>query len=559
MSEDKLEYKVGFLGCPVRPVAEWDPGDLERLKELGFNTIQINLAWGSRPGAEALNLEDVVELPPDRREDLAGATPLLGDQSPECRRWRREELRRRIDLCRRCGLRTVFHFGAPYVGDQFIGDAPANCLLDGKTTERCVRLLERFAAEFPGVADLLVYTYDQHAWLCSEFGPCPRCTGKPLQERVVPFLEELAATWRRFSSGGRLWWEPWELSAGQVLKCVEQVRPEGFGLALHCNIAEVMATFPADRWLRNTVALAAARGIPSLAEYWLGSASEELEPYTRLPYPLVTLRGLRALAGVPGLSGVKEYYGLLPDQEDPNLRMTGLFFGNPQIPEEEALGRLASPYGAAADRVIEFWRLTSQAVELFPWETSWLIRALGRSDPAHALSAALIRGVPWHTPGWCATRRSTFMVVDTADHPDPWLLEDVQLRCELAARSMEDALRLGEDLRGRVPTALASGFAAGLWELREVRRRALAYAFHARETNLATVMRELSRQQREIPDGLLAEMRLLLETDQANQEQDEPIATAIAVLTTDVDRFLGTYLQPDADRISKGYNSMTSR
>ena len=39
--------------CPM----EWK--NLLRLN-LGFNTIQVNVAWGPRPGDEPLNLEDVV-------------------------------------------------------------------------------------------------------------------------------------------------------------------------------------------------------------------------------------------------------------------------------------------------------------------------------------------------------------------------------------------------------------------------------------------------------------------------------------------------------------------
>jgi hypothetical protein len=559
MNGQHSPLRVGFLGCPARAGVKWNDRHLSMLKDRGFNALQLNIAWGSRPGKEALNLEDLVELPAELGH-LAGNTPMLGDQSPEVRQWRRDETLRRIDLCKRHGFRTIFHFGAPYVGDQFIGDAPENCLLDGKTQPRCLALLETFAREYPGVDDLLVYTYDQHAWLCSEFGPCPRCTGRPLHERVVPFLDAMGAKWRACGNpDGRLWWEPWELSAGQVLACVERVDPEGFGLSLHCNIAEVMGTFPADRWLKNTVALAAQRGIPSLAEYWLGGASEEVEPYTRLAYPLTTLRGLRALAAVPDLAGIKEYYGLLPDQEDPCLRMTGLFFNNPDIGEEEALRLLAVPYGKAAGAVQVFWRLVSEAMDLFPWEVSWLIRAVGTSDPAHSMSAALVRGVPWHTPSWASTRRNTFMVVDTMEHPDPWMLEDIQLRCGLAADRMARAIGAGEALADDLPQALAVHFAEGLRELREWRRRTLAYTLHTRETNLATVMRETRRQGRDIPDAHWDEMRALLEEDLVNQGQDGPVASALDLLDQDRDRFLATYFLPGEDTISRGYTSLTSR
>lgn len=559
MTIEKRQYRVGFLGCPARAKVEWNDEHLLRLKELGFNTMQLNIAWGSRPGKEALNLEDLVDLPGDRA-DLVGKTPMLGDQSPECRAWRRDETRKRIDLCRKHGLHTIFHFGTPYVGDQYIHDAPENCLLDGKTEERSFVLLREFAQEFPGVDDILVYTYDQHAWLCSEFGPCPRCTGKTLHGRVAPYLEKLAALWREVGNpDGRLWWEPWELSAGQVLQCADTIEPEGFGFSLHCNIAEVMGSFPADRWLKNTVALAAKRGIPSLAEYWLGGPSEEVEPYTHLAYPLVTLRGLKLLDAVPELAGTKEYYGLLPDQEDPNLRMTGLFFNDPAIEENTALETLAEPYGPAAASVIEYWRHLSEAMDLFPWETSWIIRAVGNADPCHALSAAMVRGTPWHTPSWMSTRRNTFMVVDTDLEPDPWMLEDIQLRCALAADRMGKALAVGRAVEADVPEGLRPDFSAGLEELHEFRRRALAYVYHCRETNLATAMRERQRQGLEITEALWAEMGGILEADLENQEQNPAMAEAVALFNEDRPRFLDTYFKVEEDKTSRGHLSVTSR
>src|SRR5258708_7599582 len=63
---------VGFLGNPNSAdpfkfwrVVPWTDENLLRLKDLGFNTIQVNVAWGPRPNDEPLNLEDVVELPAD--------------------------------------------------------------------------------------------------------------------------------------------------------------------------------------------------------------------------------------------------------------------------------------------------------------------------------------------------------------------------------------------------------------------------------------------------------------------------------------------------------------
>ena len=73
-----------------------------------------------------------------------------------------------------------------------------------------------------------------------------------------------------------------------------------------------------------------------------------------------------------------------------------------------------------------FWRLTSEAMELFPWDTSWFIREIGKCDPSHTMNAAFIRGQQCHTPSWESTRSAIFMKTDSRQ-PDPWMLEDVQI------------------------------------------------------------------------------------------------------------------------------------
>ena len=87
---------------------------------------------------------------------------------------RREELRKRIALCRNVGLRSIFHFGAPFNHPTTFLHCPPNHLLDGRTPEYCAAMLEAFAAEYPGVDDILIYTYDQDAWLRAEFAVCDK-------------------------------------------------------------------------------------------------------------------------------------------------------------------------------------------------------------------------------------------------------------------------------------------------------------------------------------------------------------------------------------------------
>ena len=196
----RLDYKVGFLGIPSSATqfemsvpVPWTRETVGQLKKLGFNTIQLNVAWGRRPGDEPLNIEDVVQLSPEQDQQYPQVVPLRCQPGPEAREKRRADLRHRIALCREAGLRTSFHFGAPYNAHARYGDGPPNCLMDPKLARRHELLLEVFAREFPGVDDVLVYTYDQDAWLCNEFGPCPRCLGIPLHQRLVTFLDCLAA------------------------------------------------------------------------------------------------------------------------------------------------------------------------------------------------------------------------------------------------------------------------------------------------------------------------------------------------------------------------------
>ena len=572
-----LQYKIGFLGIPssvtqfeMSVPVPWTRETVGKLKQLGFNVIQLNVAWGRRPGDEPLNLEDVVQLTPEQDREYPQVVPLRCRPEPAARAQRRSELRARIALCREAGLRTIFHFGAPYNAHGRYGDGPPNCLMDEKVTRRHQLLIATFAREFPGVDDLLVYTYDQDAWLCSEFGPCPRCLGIPLHQRLVPFLDSLSAAWSQHQPEGRLWWEPWELSAGQVLACVERVNPRAFGLALHCNIAEVMSTLPVDRWLKNTMTLARQKQIPAVVEYFLGAASEEVESFYHLAHPLVVLRGLRAIASVPGVVGIKEYYGLNPMREDPNLRMTSLFFHNPAISETEALLTLAKPYGKARENLVEFWKLTSEGMEFFPFETSWFIREVGRSRTDHSLSAAMLRGQQAHTPSWTSSRHGLFMKTDNTQ-PDPWMLEDVQLRCQLAADHWQKALALAEQFKGTLPVAPEGEFARTLTDLAGLRRRALVYALHLRETNLATVLRKAAELKLPLPQGSLNELIGALEADLENHRDEiaskvggrvlgwSDMETALALAKSSPEQFLERYFKEEPNKASKGSFSVTSR
>ncbi|MCQ6559131.1 hypothetical protein [Paenibacillus mendelii] len=555
----KLQYKVGLLGCPSL-LEPWNEEQVSRIQSHGFNMLQLNIAWGCRPGDEPLNLEDVVDISADQDPLLRQSVALASDQTPEAFNRRRNDLRNRIEWTRNAGLRTLFHFGAPYNGGDGYRDLQLqNCLLDGKTPERYVRLLSMFHEQFPGVDDVLIYTYDQDAWLCNEFGVCESCRGIPLHERVVPFIHKLAEAWQACNPNGRLWWEPWELSAGQVLQSINRLNPQTTGVMLHSNIAEVTATLPVDRFLKNACRLAESRGLPVIVEGFLGGPTEELEPMNHLTFPQVTVRQLQSIYSLPGISGIKEYFGLVPSKEDPSLRATAQFFTDPEQTEDQIITSIAELYADCSDSIIRFWSVSSEAMELFPWDISWYVRKLGQCDPKHTMNAAFIRGQQCHTPSWDSTRRAIFMKTDD-QQPDAWLLEDIQLRCDLSAVKLLEAIRLGKEIEPSIPEQLKPDFAQNLIDLEAMRARVLSYVYHLRETNVAAIMRKYTSESRPIPGQFLQEMDRLLELDRENQGSHEEIDQAIAHFRADPVQFLADYFQPaEQDLWPRGPHSLTSK
>ena len=547
----RVTYKVGFLGAPSFPEAEnpalkikWDKANMQRMKDLGFNAMQLNIAWAYRPYDEALNLEDVVALPERFKRtpiDLEHVTD--GLRTPEKISARSALLKERIALCKKYGMHTIFHFGAPN-NNQREMEPLEQCVLDPATVDRYATLIKAFGEKFPGVDDLLVYTYDQHAWLCSEDGPCPRCYGVPVDQRVSSFVNALAQAWKGINSQGRTWWEPWEISAGESFRTLDMLDAAAVGVSIHSSVAEVMIANPADRWFRNFLYLAAEKKIPVMGEVFMGGPTEEMEPYTHIQCPLSTLRQLRAVNSAGKLEGIKEYFGIVPNKEDPNLRMTGIFFHNPGVRDEEALAQLAEPYGASAAAVVKYWKAVTAAIELTPWDISWRLRRIGYSDPSHLMTAAVLKGASWKTPAWKSTRKSTFIQTDESSEPSFWLREDIQLRFECAAKKMQEAIDAGQAVRADIPKQFRGVFDASLTELTGFRVRLLAYAYHLRETNLADLMRGALKKGMPVKQANVEELKAILLKDQKNQGSAEPIAGALKMLEENRSKFLNTYFLP---------------
>ncbi len=418
------QYFVGIVGNPSVPDISWSDEQLEKIKDIGVNMVQLSIAWGGKPADEVLNLEDLED--PSQREKFAF----------------------RIAQAKKHGLKTIAHFGIPKVVNA--NPVRPACILDTKVQKKYAAKIKKFLTDFPGVDDVLVYTFDQQAWLCSEYGPCPRCSGIPVGERLPAFLDMLNDSMRSVRPNSRLWWKPWELSRGQVVTVLERIKAEGFGLALNPSTSNEVypfndRSFASDLGVKRMVCSAYERGIPVMGEFdhTFYRPLYAIEDY----FPRLIYEQMQGWKEMEGLVAVKEYYGFAPSTFSVNCAMLKAWMRSPEAKLETLLEEIAAPYGkAAAPLMIQAWEYLAQSVEAFPWDTTYLIGPMGLdrgNDGSHDWNPVTISSGTWDTPIWQANRRGNFMLTDEAK-AHPWVFEDAGLRLEDSAALAFKALGLFE-------------------------------------------------------------------------------------------------------------------
>jgi hypothetical protein len=554
------EMRVAILGDPEKKV-EWTDAALAALKKIGFNAIQLNIAWGSRPFGEPLDLIDVVSVP--------------GEPEQPGTAGMRAEIQRRAAMAKRHGLRTIFHFGSPYldynpytgevrrIGQGGVDDESFDYNYDVANplvAQHELKLLEELRKNFPDVDDIEVYTYDQDAWQTAEFQDSKYSAGVPLAERLPEYIRKLHKVWTEGRAAThRMWWEPWELSAGQVYAVLPQLPRTGFGLMIHTNVGEVQRSVPVDLWFRNTVRICHSMGIPVIAEAFWASRNEEIEPLT-IPAPRLADEVYLAVMRVPGIVGIKEYYGLQPLSIDPDLEVLRIRLAGFQGDSSAVLKQIAGRFGRASEKMLPYLSLLSDARQLYPWDASWLGRELGRASIDHGWSAATIRGAVANTPDWQSTRRVIFMKTDNLQ-PHFWMLEDIQLRCRLAAEALAQALKIGDEIIDLLESAEEKAFFTVVQHDADTFQRvSLSYALHLRETNIAQQLRRNLELKKPLNPRLVAELGALLDEDVVNQHGKGRVLEMKRLYTEDPANFVVSYLLPsDASPMEGGTFTLTTR
>ena len=418
-----FDYFIGIVGNPsVVEDIKWDDEQLKGLKDLGVNMLQLSIAWGGKPANEVINLEDL--------------------QDPEqMAKWKF-----RVAQCEKYGFKPIAHFGIPRVLNA--DPVKPACISDEAVQQKYVKMIKQFMADFPTVNDILVYTFDQQAWICSEFGPCPRCSGIPISERVSHFINLLKTAMQesRPNAETMLWWKPWELSKGQTIEIVKGIDPTGFGLMLNSSTSNEVYPFndgslKSDLGVKRLIQYAYERNIPVIGEFdhTLYNGLYQIDDY----FPRLVYEQMAGWKELTGVVGVKEYYGFAPSIYSVNFAMLQAWMKNPNASLDELLKQIAAPYGKkTAPLMIKAWEYVAQAVEAFPWDVSYLIGPLGLDKGEkgeHDWDYVKIVNGTWDTPIWESNRRANFILTD-AKSAHPWIFEDTGIRLRDAAQLNKKAV-----------------------------------------------------------------------------------------------------------------------
>jgi hypothetical protein len=422
------------------------------------------------------------------------------------------------------------------------------CILDQAVQTKYRDLLKEFMVSFPEVDDVLVYTFDQQAWLCSEFGPCPRCSGIPLDARLPAFLNMLNEAMQSVRPNTRLWWKPWELSKGQVVAILDDVKPAHFGLVLNPSSSNEVypfhdRSFKSDLGVRRLVQMAEERGIPVLGEFD-HTFYKPLYLFEDF-FPRLIYEQMVGWKEMKGIVGVKEYYGFAPATFSVNAAMLETWMRSPDASLDTLLAEIAAPYGAkAAPLVIQAWEYVARSVEAYPWDTTYLIGPMGLDRPwdgGHDWEPVTIPNATWDTPIWKANRKGNFMLTEEPK-AHPWVFEDAGLR-------LEDSAALGFKAVALYDQAIAAGGdrADDLRIQREIvfktSRSLRAKGIHFLLTLAAQDARMVQHDDKQF--AIVAKrIESLLERDVANQGSRPEVVAKLAEFRRDPRAWITTNLAP---------------
>lgn len=452
---NKYTNIAGIVGNPSfygEVFRDYSPETMRTMREYGFDTVFVNIAW-SRPFIDAVIPEHVM---------VSKKFPLI---SPPDVEERFRLFKERTVSAKQSGMRTFALFGIPEYrdyselppeygvlkGESVSSVAPFasdTCISRPEVLDLYTELLSGIVEKVPELDGMLIYNIDELADICRDGSDCPYCKGVPAEKRLSAFLNELFARVRTVKPDLEMWWEPWELSAAQVYGIMKKLDSR-IGICCHSTINEVYFINEGDTWLRQTARMAKEQGRKFIVELFIGGSGEDLGIVAGFPCPSLVYRQMLSYGNIPGISAIKEYFGNAVPYFSVNEKVFAACVKEPEFPEYDALIRtIAETYTGAenADDLLAFWDLAGRAVEMIPWELSWVMR-LSNYPSYHPgywgrIPFCDLMRTPWKTPSWLSSRRSYYIITENTSNYNHTLALDVNARFDMALEYIDEALKL---------------------------------------------------------------------------------------------------------------------
>jgi len=529
---NEFKYKGGMVGDPLLPEVAWDDSQIAQLKEMGMNFAQLNIAWDSRPQNEPLNLDDMTD------ETVA-------------------VFRKRVDRLKSYGMKGMFHFGMPKVKvlchnaniTQYI---TPSCIMEEETFTVNIAMLKKLLLAFPEVCDYMFYTYDQHAWLCSEFGICPNCAGVPLDKRLPQFINRFKAAAAEVTPEFVFWWQPWELSLGQICETLGGIEPANFGLMLNTAGTESYFNNLDNHWIRCISVIAAEKNIPIIGEIQTAGSGVGAVPLHCFPCPTLVYRQISIVRRLPTFVGIKEHFGYPFSRISCNMLFCGEYLKDTEAPLGELLRRTAAHYGGgAADYLTEAWTKAEQAYDFIPFRFTYLFSNIAGYSLKHDFDVPKVNSVYADTPAWESDRRVDFLNMHGVSY-HPWALEDAAFRFKqsgtrfmechaLLVRALESASARKEDLKHQCSDMLQMA-KANLGQYYYYKEALLAF-----DARTAVFQRDESKFERAV-----MEFENILKLDMLNQDNDKDITEKYKEFLLDKKLFFHKHFKQEENYFATG-------
>ena len=213
------------------------------------------------------------------------------------------------------------------------------------------------------------------------------------------------------------WWQPWELSLGQIAEVLYKIEPDHFGLMINTAGSESYFNNLDNYWVRGIGAIAEERNIPIIGEIQTAGSGVGGVPLQRVACPTLVKRQIEIVKKLPTFVGIKEHYGYAFEKYSSNMIFLTEYLKDVGADTDELLRRTAAHYTKdGVDDLVRAWKLSEVATDFIPFEFVYLYSNICGYSPKHGFDVPTVQGVHADTPAWESDRRAYFLITHDIEY-----------------------------------------------------------------------------------------------------------------------------------------------